>query len=111
MHATLPLQADNGFWFHLKTVLRGNARSSHRQLNLIRQTYNELLRKAYAGREPVFDLAGLESVAPDGRVVSVRHKGMRVPVLAHEWTYDGGHLNEAGRRRIAEAFLVSLARL
>ena len=109
VHMTLPLVADRGLWFHLRTVLRGN--TSDRELNLTRQRYNERMRAAYGGREPLFDLAALESLGPDGRVASVRYRGRQVPTLAPQWTSDGGHLNQAGRRRMAEAFLATLAGL
>lgn len=39
--------------------------------NVRREEYSRLLRQAYAGREPVFDLARVESTAPDGRAVRV----------------------------------------
>jgi hypothetical protein len=110
LHVTLPLQTDWGEYFHWKRVIRGKL-TTHRELNHIRQDYNERLRAAYAGREPIFDLAHLQSIGPDGKVHTVRYRRSRVPILARAWTYDGGHLNEEGRRRIAEAFLVTLARL
>jgi hypothetical protein len=106
VHITLPLTADRGWLFHLRTVVRG--RTSTRELNAIRGRYNELLRSTFKG-EPIFDLAALESTDVAGRAVLVSFGGADVPVLAREWTYDGGHLNEAGRRRIAEAFLSVLA--
>lgn len=106
VHVTLPLTVDRGVLFHLRTVVRG--KTSVRELNAIRGRYNELLRETFAG-EPVFDLAALESTDASGRPARVRFGGADVPVLAREWTYDGGHLNEAGRRRIAESLLSVLA--
>lgn len=110
LHVTLPLQTDWGEYFHWKRVIRGKL-TTHRELNFIRQAYNERMRATYGGREPIFDLAHLQSVGPDGKVQTVRYRWTRVPILARAWTYDGGHLNEEGRRRVAEAFLVTLARL
>jgi hypothetical protein len=107
VHVTLPLVADSGAVHYTAARLRGLPTS--RDLNLIRHEYNELLRLNYGGKDPVFDLAGLESTRPDGQLSSVRHKGRRVPVLAHAWTYDGGHLNKAARRRMAEELLATLA--
>jgi hypothetical protein len=97
LHVTLPLQTDWGEYFHWKRVIRGKL-TTHRELNHIRQDYNERLRAAYAGREPIFDLAHLQSIGPDGKVHTVRYRRSRVPILARAWTYDGGHLNEEGRR-------------
>jgi hypothetical protein len=107
VHVTLPLLTDAGTLRHWAAVVR--KLPSGRQVNLIRQEYNELLRRTYAGKEPIFDLARLESTAQDGSPVTVRYKGQRVPVLADVWTYDGGHLNEAGRQQMAKAFLATLA--
>ncbi len=109
VHVTLPLTTDAGNIRYWAAAVR--RLPSHRQLNAIRHQYNELLRETYSGKEPIFDLARLESTEPDGTVKLVRYKGDRVPVLANAWTYDGGHLNEAGRRRIAEAFLTTLVSL
>lgn len=107
MHLTLPLQADAGTLRHVAAVVRGLP--TGRQLNLIRYRYNELVRQTYGGKEPIFDLARFESIRPDGGMALVRHGRSRVPVLASAWTYDGGHLNEAGRRELAAAFLATLA--
>ena len=106
VHVTLPLTVDRGLLFHLRTIAR--RKTSMRQLNAIRSRYNERLRATFAG-EPIFDLAALESTDRAGRAVAVRFGGAEVPVLAREWTYDGGHLNDAGRRRIADSFLATLA--
>lgn len=109
VHVTLPLTADRGTLYHLAAVVRG--KTTHRQMNLVRKQYNEMLRSTYGGNEPIFDLASLESIGSDGAEANVRYRGEEVPVLATQWTYDGGHLNEAGRQRLAEAFLVTLAQL
>lgn len=79
--------------------------------NARRDEYNALLRAEYAGKEPVFDLAALESTGPDGRTVTYDSGGRRIPVLSEAWTDDGGHLNEAGRRRAALALVALLATL
>lgn len=110
VHVTLPLQEDAGTVVYWKSVIR-RQHTPYRTLNAIRARYNELLRAAYEGKEPVFDLAHFESLLPDGSIAAVSFRGDTVPFLAKEWTYDGGHLNEAGRRRIAQAFLVTLAKL
>jgi hypothetical protein len=110
VHVTMPLWKDTGFIDHWGTVALGKA-TPIRALNAARHRFNELLRQAYRGNAPFFDLAALESVRPDGSVSSVRHDGIRVPSLADEWTHDGGHLNEQARRRIAGYFLATLAKL
>lgn len=110
VHMTLPLQVDPGTLFHWRTKLRGK-QTPYRTLNAIRARYNRSLRETYEGREPVFDLAHFQSLLPDGSVGVVPVDGVDVEYLAQEWSSDGGHLNAEGRRRVAQAFLVSLARL
>lgn len=77
--------------------------------NVRREEYNQLLRQAYEGKEPIFDLARVESTAPDGRVETVEWKGKRAPALVAAYTDDGGHLNQEGKRRAALALLSVLA--
>ncbi len=77
--------------------------------NVRRDEYNRLLRATYAGREPIFDLARIESTAPDGRLVTVTWDGITVPAMAPEYTVDGGHLNALGRQRAAREFIAVLA--
>lgn len=110
VHVTMPLWKDTGFIDHWGTIALGKA-TPIRVLNAARHRFNERMRAAFRDREPLFDLAALEAVRPDGSVASVRHDGARVPSLALEWTYDGGHLNEQARRRIAGHFLATLAKL
>jgi hypothetical protein len=107
VHVTLPLRTDIGTLRYVAAVARG--KRTGRDVNLIRHRYNELIRKTYGGKEPIFDLAALEATSANGGTTAVRYKGTRLPVLAKEWTYDGGHLNEEGRRHVAKAFLATLA--
>jgi hypothetical protein len=107
VHVTVPLVTDAGTLRHIAAVVR--RKPPAREVNLIRHQFNELLRATYAGKEPLFDLARLEATDAAGNAVRVRYKGQSVPVLAAAWTFDGGHLNEVARRRMAQAFLASLA--
>lgn len=80
--------------------------------NIQRERFNEMLRQEYGGKEPLFDVAYLESVAPATKTVhTFTMGGEAYHSLLPEYTYDGGHLNEAGKRWIAEQFLVFLAEL
>lgn len=110
VHVTMPLWVDTGWIDHVGTIILGKA-TPIRALNAARHRYNTLLREAYLGREPFFDLAAFEATRPDGRPERHRYDGSWVPALAKEWSTDGGHLNEAARRRFAEAFLATLAAL
>jgi hypothetical protein len=109
VHVTIPLTTtESGVRGFAKRVLR---RRTQVELNAIRNRYNDLLRDYYRGKEPVFDLAGLESTRPDGtRSFSLAGSGT-VYSLTPEFTSDGGHLNQVGRRHLAEALLAFLARL
>ena len=79
--------------------------------NIKRNEYNELLLKKYEGEEPVFDLAKIESTLPNGTRSSFVKNGKTYYSLAPQYTNDGGHLNEPGRKIVAEQFLVFLANL
>jgi hypothetical protein len=79
--------------------------------NIKREQFNTLLRKEYSGKEPVFDLATIESTNPDGSRVSFTQDGKTVYALAPEYTTDGGHLNEMGRKLVAEQLLIFLSKL
>lgn len=107
VHVTMPVTTvESGPKALLKSAM---GKVTSRELNRRRERYNTLLRRAYGEREPLFDLARLESVGPDGRVHSVRVDGETVPVLAPEYTDDGGHLNARGQRAGAEQLLRVLA--
>lgn len=107
VHITIPLKRlreGKREW-----VNRMLGRSADMELHAKRSRYNELLLAKYGNRDPVFDLAALESTRADGARSAVRYRGRTVYTLADEWTDDGAHLNRAGQRRVAEQLLVFLA--
>lgn len=77
--------------------------------NARREEYNALLRMTYQGRDPIFDLARVESTAPDGSRVTAEWKGDVAPALAPLLTDDGHHLNAAGRLQAARELVSVLA--
>jgi len=79
--------------------------------NLNRNRYNALLKKEYEGKDPIFDLAGIESTLPDGSKVSYSEDGVQFYALAPDYTDDGGHLNKLGRRAVAARLIEFLAAL
>ena len=79
--------------------------------NIKREQFNTLLRKEYSGKEPFFDLALIESILPDGSKATFEKDGKVYPTLVLAYTNDGGHLNELGRKIVAEQFLILLASL
>lgn len=110
VHVTVPLTSiQTGPKAMLKTIL-GRPLVGHED-NIKREEYNTMLRKEYEGKEPVFDLALIESILPDGSRSFVERNGKHYPCLAPQYTNDGGHLNETGRKHVAEQFLIFLAKL
>jgi hypothetical protein len=79
--------------------------------NLMRRSYNELLRNAYADSGTLFDLALVESINTGGYRCHVYKGAEKVYVMAPEYTDDGGHLNSLGRRKAAEQLLKILAEI
>lgn len=108
VHVTAPLTVvQGGFKGSLKRLL---GRAPYETIeNLRREKYNTLLREAYKGREPLFDLARIESTAPDGTAVSVEWNGSIAPAMFPAYTDDGGHLNATGKLRAARELVSILA--
>ena len=108
VHVTLPLttvQTGPKAW-----VKRLLGRAPYGTIeNVKREQYNALLRRTYAGREPIFDLAEVESVAADGTQATVEWDGVVAPAMVPAYTDDGGHLNHLGRLRAAKEFVAVLA--
>lgn len=108
VHFTVPLMAyQTGIVVRAKRLL--NLPVEWDMDNIKRSELNALILQAYAGKEPLFDIARIESTLPDGRQASFSHQGKSYSYLAQEYTTDGGHLNEEGRQRVAEQLLITLA--
>jgi hypothetical protein len=110
VHVTTPLvRVQSGPKAALKKLLgRSPARYAS---NMARERFNDLMRGTYGGKEPVFDLAVVESTRPDGERETIQFGGRTSHALVPAYTTDGSHLNEMGRRRVAEELLVFLARM
>jgi hypothetical protein len=108
-HVTMPLTAYESWKSLFKARLRRKV--TQRDFGVIRNRYNRLLLQAYAGEEPVFDLARLESTRRDGSRVFFKRADQYVYGLDPTFSDDGAHLDTASRMRIAESFLAFLARL
>jgi hypothetical protein len=103
-HVTVPLRrAPVGLIATFRQTLQG-PHIEHRR-NAVREWFNNQLRIRFAASGLLFDLADLESQTAHGQRVYSVARGQHVPSLAGEWTDDGGHLNGAGRKMAAEAFL------
>jgi hypothetical protein len=108
MHVTAPLTiAQGGLKAGLKKLL-GRVPYGVAE-NRRREEFNALMRQAYQGKEPIFDLARIESTAPDGTAVTVDWEGTASPAMVAAYTDDGGHLNTAGKLRAARELVSALA--
>jgi len=108
VHITAPLTAIQTGWKASVKKTLGKSPAGYPD-NARRNEFNDVLRKEYLGKEPVFDLAKLETTRPDGSRMAYEFQGREYLSLAPEYTDDGGHLNETGRRYIAEQLLLFLA--
>jgi len=79
--------------------------------NIKRNEFNDLLRLAYDGREPIFDLAAIESTYPNGTRAAFSQHGRTYYAMVPEYASDGRHLNEHGAAIVAEQLLKLLANL
>jgi lysophospholipase L1-like esterase len=111
VHSTVPLTSDQPSQTikdQIKDVLRELA---GRDANVKRNEFNRMLKDEYGSKDPIVDLAEIESTHPDGSRSFFSRGTQKVYTLAPEFTRDGGHLNELGRRRLAERLLFLLANL
>jgi hypothetical protein len=79
--------------------------------NIQRNELNRLIVLEYNGKEPLFDVARVESTRPDGSRAVFVSGGKEYYYLPVEYTNDGGHLNAYARKYVAEQLLITLARL
>lgn len=110
VHCTVPLRSlPEGPYAWLRRAF--GHRHPDIAANRARDWFNRQLRARFGGGHDLFDLAAVQSRRRDGRPCELVDDGIRVPSLAREWTYDGGHLNERGRTIAAAAFLEFLQTL
>lgn len=118
VHFTVPLlrKEQTGIVKNIKNFIKGFMgkkkdnffSNSH---NAVRNEYNKLLVSHYGEKEPIFDIARLESTDPAGKRDMFSYDGNEYYALVPDYTDDGGHLNEKGRKYIAEQLLIFLANL
>lgn len=120
IHFTVPLETakipfkfwlkifKNAGWSYRLTMIKNIGNIWRYDANIKRNEFNELITKEYADKEPVFDLAKMESTHPDGTRKTFTKDGKTYYSMVPDYTYDGGHLNEVGRKRAAEQLLIFL---
>lgn len=110
VHVTVPLTVVQTGWKVPIKRLIGKAPGGYLD-NIERNRYNRLLREAYAGKEPIFNLAEVEATTSRGTLATYVWKGQTYMSLHPAYASDGRHLNEQGRRHVAEHLLSFLAQL
>lgn len=107
LHVTAPLATRSPGWKRFIKQLIGRQDPSDLEAEK-RSEFNSLLMNEYK-TEPVFDLARIESTHQDGTRSSFKSGSEEIFTLAEEYTDDGGHLNQLGRRLVAQELLHTLA--
>jgi hypothetical protein len=110
IHFTEPLTTRQTGWKASLKKLIGRPIGGYAD-NMKRTEYNELLIREFQGKEPIFDIAKIESTHPNGERCSFSVGDKTYYSLAPEYTSDGGHLNELGRKKVAEQLLLLLTSL
>ena len=105
--ATVPLTTRPSTLSKIKQRVTGND-AYGAAANAARERLNALIRNQYAG-DHLFDVAAVESTAPDGSRVSGHCGGQPYFALHHSYAGDAGHLNGEGSRRAASAWLAAIA--
>ncbi len=109
VHLTVPLMShSNGIVANIKRMIKPDNGELD---NIKRNELNRLIVKEYGDKEPLFDIALVESTFPDGRRAIFSKDGKNYYYLPSEYTDDGGHLNEEARKHVAEQLLITLAKL
>ena len=109
LHSTVPLTAEDRAQSAKEAIKNQLRRILGREPNTKRNRFNELLKQEYQGKDPVFDLAEVESTRSDASRSYFLYGFKKIYTLAPEYTTDGGHLNGLGRRKAAEQLLSLLA--
>ena len=111
IHFTVPLTTTKTTWKTWIKKVIGKKDLWEYDDNIKRNEYNEMLLKEYEGKELILDIAKIESTFPNGNRCSFTKDGKTYYSMVPEYTYDSGHLNETGRKLVAEQLLILLANL
>lgn len=113
LHVTVPIRSTpKGAKKYLKqTVKLLIGKPGFFEDSMMRHSYNNLLNNAYSKTGCFFDLAHVEAVNSSGFECYGLKETEKVSVMAPEYTEDGGHLNNLGRKKVAEQLLIILAEI
>jgi len=108
IHATTPIRIANTSWKTWVKKLIGKDDIWEYADNIKRNAFNDLIRQEYGGSGRLFDIARAESTYLDGNREIFEEDGERYEALVPNFTNDGGHLNEIGRKLVAAHLLKTL---
>ena len=108
IHLSVPLSCSKTTWKTWLKKMLGKKKIWEYDNNIRKNEYNEMLRNKYLGKEPLFDLATIESTLPDGSRSFFKRNGKTYYQLTPDYTFDEGHLNNTGRKIAAEQLLLFL---
>lgn len=111
VYVTVPLSTEPNLLTNLKTLVKrvlGRNDPFGKADNAARERLNALIRREYGGRH-LFDLAAVESTAPDGTRVSGRYDNQGYFALYNGYASDRLHLNAVGSTVSATALLEAIA--
>jgi len=110
IYTTVPLlkKTKSSFKSFIKRLLGRGEDFFNDAHNIKRNQFNGMLLEEYQSKEPIFDIAKIESTFLNGSRCSFNLNGKTYYSLVPEYTNDGGHLNEKGRKIVAEQLLILL---
>lgn len=108
VYMTTPLTTEQGIKSWVKGRLGLNAPHGPEH-NVAREDFNAMIRAEFADTGRLFDVAAIQSTAPDGSRQVRNYSGTDYYAMEEELSKDAGHLNSAGSAIAASAFLHTLA--
>jgi hypothetical protein len=110
VHFTVPLLKENkkSIKGYIRNLFRKDDGFFDERHNIRRNEFNRLLLDKYAGNEPIFDLAEIESTFPNGSKCTFKSGRETYFAMVPDYTNDGGHLNALGGKKVAEQLLTYL---
>ncbi len=110
IHVTVPLVSrPSGIKDRIKIILGRSVKDP--EASMKRNLFNDMIRNEYADKAPLFDLARVESTYPDGRRECFDVGDKIYYALVDDYTDDGAHLNNLGRKVVASELLLLLSNL
>jgi len=79
--------------------------------NLKRNQFNKMIISEFSDNELIFDIASYEAMMSDHNYQTFEFEKKKYFSLNPEYTNDGSHLNELGRKKIAEDLLLELVNI